>query len=207
LFSGRHVFGKRGAAATIRRARMAGDTLPLGEYLDCLAGDARIDQFLDETEGRRIPMTVDFDVVVGGDTAALPDGEGIGFARQILQRRRVDAREQFGPARTEAFHEAGVDVADEFGDGDVEIGDGEETPIALPVENSPFGDQDRLLDFGLVARLVRPRRTNRRAVMIREFEIAAVQARLVAILVGDGGFPCDVDPDKISAVQPDKMKA
>ena len=59
--------------------------------------------------------------------------------------------------------------------GDVEVGDAEETLIAVPGKNPPFGDQDRLLDVGLVARLVGPRRKNRHAIMIGEFEIAAVR--------------------------------
>jgi hypothetical protein len=50
------MLGKRGVAASIWRAQMAGDALSLVEDLDRLVGDARIDEFLDETEGRRIPV-------------------------------------------------------------------------------------------------------------------------------------------------------
>jgi hypothetical protein len=39
-------------AAPVRRARMTGDALSLVENLDRLVGDPRIDQFLDEAEGR-----------------------------------------------------------------------------------------------------------------------------------------------------------
>jgi hypothetical protein len=53
----RHVLGDRGVAAPVRRARMAGDALALVENLNGLVGDARVDEFLDEAEGRRIPVT------------------------------------------------------------------------------------------------------------------------------------------------------
>jgi hypothetical protein len=88
-------------------------------------------------------------VVVGGDAAALPDRESVGLARQRLQRRLVDGREQLDPARVIALHDAGVDVADEFADRDVQIGGAEEPSIAQPRENPALGDQDRLLDLGL----------------------------------------------------------
>ena len=74
-------------------------------------------------------MAVDLDVVVGGDAAALPDGEGAGLVGQRLQRRLVDGPEQFGPARVVALYHARVDVADEFADRNIEIDGAEETPI------------------------------------------------------------------------------
>ncbi len=136
-------------AAPVRRAQMAGDALSLVENLDRLVGDARINQFLDEAEGRRIPVAVDLDVVVGGDATALPDRESVRLARQRLQRRFVDGHEQFGPARVIALHDAGVDVAEQFADRDVQIGGAEEPPIAQSRQNPALGDQNRLLDLGL----------------------------------------------------------
>ena len=66
------------------------------------------------------------------------------------------------------------DVADVFGDRDVEIGGAEEPPIAQPGQNPALGDQDRLLDLGLVARFVRPRWQDRHhAVVVGELQIAA----------------------------------
>jgi hypothetical protein len=58
---------------------MAGDALSFVENLDRFVGDADIDEFLDEAEGRRIPVAVDLDVVVGRDAAALPDREGVEY--------------------------------------------------------------------------------------------------------------------------------
>ena len=118
---------------------------------------------------------------------ALPDGEGVGLVGQRLQRRLVDGRKEFDTARVVTLHDADVDVADVFGDRDVEIGGAEEPPIAQPGQNPALGDQDRLLDLGLVARFVRPRRQDRHAVVVGELQIAAVQARLVAVRVGDRG--------------------
>ena len=124
-------------------------------------------------------------MVIGRNPAALPDREGVGFVGQRLQRRPVDRGEQFGPARVVALHDAGVDVADEFADRDIEIGQAEETAIAQPGQDPPLGDQHRLLDLGLVARLVGPRRQDRHAVMVGELPVAAVQPRLVSIRVRD----------------------
>jgi len=146
-------------------------------------------------------MAVDLDVVVGGDAAALPDRESVGLARQRLQRRLVDGREQFDPARVVALHDAGVDVADQFADRDVQIGGAEEPPIAQSRQNPALGDQNRLLDLGLVARLVGPRRQDRHAIMIGELQIAAIQARLVAVRVGDGRFEIVADHELRAAAQ------
>src|SRR5271170_3610511 len=82
-------------AAPVRRAQMAGDPLSLVENLDRLVGDPRINQFFDEAEGRRIPMAVDLDVVVGGDAAALPDRESVGLSGVAP----VSARHVFGDRR------------------------------------------------------------------------------------------------------------
>ena len=178
----RHVLGDRGVAASVRRPGVAGDALPLEEDLDGLVGDAHVDEFLDQTEGRRVPVAVDFDMVIGRNPAALPDREGVGFVGQRLQRRPVDRGEQFGPARVVALHDAGVDVADEFADRDIEIGQAEETAIAQPGQDPPLGDQHRLLDLGLVARLVGPRRQDRHAVMARRTPCSC------------GSAPAGIDP-------------
>ena len=136
-----HVLGDGGVAAPVRRPRMAGDALSFVEDLDGLVGDADVDEFLDQPERRGVPVAVDLDMVVGRNPAALPNGEGVGFIGQRLQRRLVDRGEQFGPARVVALHDAGVDGADEFLDRDIEIGDAEETAIAQPGQNPPFDDQ------------------------------------------------------------------
>ena len=47
------------------------------------------------------------------------------------------------------LHDAGVDVADQFADRDVQIGGAEEPPIAQSRQNPALGNQDRLLDLGL----------------------------------------------------------
>ena len=101
-------------AAAVRRPRMAGDALSLVENLDRLVGDADVDEFADQPERRGIPVAVDFDMVVGGDAAALPDGEGVGLVGQRLQRRLVDGRKEFDTARVVTLHDADVDVADVF---------------------------------------------------------------------------------------------
>ena len=159
---------------------MAGDALSLVENLDRLVGDADVDEFADQPERRGIPVAVDFDMVVGGDAAALPDGEGVGLVGQRLQRRLVDGRKEFDTARIVTLRDADVDVADIFSDRDVEVGGAEEPPIAQPRQNPALGDQDRLLDLGLLARFLSaapagsPRRSRRRT------PGAPLQARLVA---------------------------
>ena len=68
-------------------------------------------------------------------------------------------------------------------------------------QNPALGDQDRLLDLGLVARFVRPRRQDRHAVVVGELQIAAVQARLVAVRVGDRGLEIVADHELRRAAQ------
>ena len=79
-----HVLGKCRVAAAVGRADMTGDALPLEEYLYRFVGDAHVDEFLDEAEGRGIPVTIDFDVVIRRDATALPDGERIGLVRTVI---------------------------------------------------------------------------------------------------------------------------
>ena len=57
----------------------------------------RIDQFLDQAEGRRISMAVDLDVVVGGDAAALGRRQNGRDFPQGTARRQSSARAE--PAR------------------------------------------------------------------------------------------------------------
>jgi hypothetical protein len=52
-----HVLGKCRVAAAVGRADMTGDALPLAEYLHRFVGNAHVDEFLDEAEGRGIPVT------------------------------------------------------------------------------------------------------------------------------------------------------
>ena len=80
----RHVLGDRRVAAPVGRARMAGDALPLVEGLDRLVGEADVDELADQPERRGIPVAVDFNVVVGGDAAALPDGEGVRLVGELF---------------------------------------------------------------------------------------------------------------------------
>ena len=129
-------------------------------------------------------------MVVQGDPAMLPNGEGIGFGRKFFNagvsiRGESSARLALKPFISRALRSRTSSAMARLSSAMVK------KRRLHSLSRIHLGDQDRLFDFGLVARLVRPRGTNRRAVMIREFEIAAVQARLVAIRVGDGGFPCE----------------
>ena len=80
----RHVFGKRRVTATVGRAHMTGDALPLEKYLHRFVGDAHIDEFANEAEGRGIPVTVDPRRDNLARRGTLPDGEGVGLVRQAF---------------------------------------------------------------------------------------------------------------------------
>src|SRR6202140_5258229 len=68
----RHMIGDRGVAAPVGRTGVAGDPLAPVEDLDGLVSEADIDKFTDQAVRGGVPMAVDLDVIIWGDTATLP---------------------------------------------------------------------------------------------------------------------------------------
>ena len=113
----RHVIGHGDVAALAERLGVAGDALALVESLDGAFGDAHIDEFADQSMRNRIPAPVDLDMIVGGHPAALPGGERVGLLRQRLESRDSHRGEKLGATGAVAAHHAGIEVADQLGDG------------------------------------------------------------------------------------------
>ena len=151
-----HVLGNRDVAPPTGAPGVAGDAFSLVEGLDRAVGQAHVDQFSDQPEGDGVEAPLDLDVVVGSDAAALPGGEGVGLAGQRLQSGGVDVGEQFGAAGPMGAHDAGVELAHMIGDGQAQLGQAEEPLVAQAGHHPAFDQQNRLLDLGLVARLVGP---------------------------------------------------
>lgn len=151
----------------------------------------RVHEFADEAERRRIPVTVDLDMIVGRDSAALPAGEDVRLDWEFAKLGAVDLGEDFGTAWTEAAHRTGIEFGDEDSDGGIQLCEREEVLIAQPRQDSSLGDLHGDLDLRLVLRLLRPCREDRRTVMARHLGVGAVETGIVAVGIGDGGLQGD----------------
>lgn len=69
---------------------MAGNARAAIEDLDGRVGDARLDYFTDKARGDGVEVACNLDVVIGGDTGALPLGIAIRFGWQRFERRPLD---------------------------------------------------------------------------------------------------------------------
>lgn len=67
-----HVIGKRGMVAPARGLGVAGNPFALVEGFHSAIGDADIDELADQAIGHRIPVAVDFDMIVGRHPTAFP---------------------------------------------------------------------------------------------------------------------------------------
>ena len=70
-------------AATAWRLGVACDALALVKGLDGFVGDAHIDELTDQPKRDGVPAAIDLDMVVGGYSAALPDGESVGLGWEV----------------------------------------------------------------------------------------------------------------------------
>ena len=138
-----HMIGNRGVAAPVGRTGVAGDPLSLVEDLDGLVGDTDIDEFTDQAVRGGIPMAVDLDVIIWGDTATLPARKDVGLVPQFSQPGAINLGEQLGPAGAEAAHLAGVEFDDEPADGGIELRQGKEALVAQAGQDPALGDLDR----------------------------------------------------------------
>jgi hypothetical protein len=100
---------------------VARDPPSFAEYLDRLAGNAYVDEFADQAVRGGIPMAIDLDVIIGCDAATLPARQRRRADPAVLQLGTIDLGEQFGPARAETAHLAGVEFDDEPADGDIKF--------------------------------------------------------------------------------------
>src|SRR5205807_964558 len=143
------------------------DALALAEQLDGVGSDARVELLADQPMRHRVVMPLDIDVVVEPDPTNSPLGIFVGFGRQLLQRRAIEFEEQIAPADAKTAHRPRVEIDNQLGDRLVQLGEREETAVPEPRQYPPFDYQNADLDLGLVARLARPCRQDRGAVMGR----------------------------------------
>ena len=107
----RHVLRGRRVPPAQRRTRMRRDPVAGMAHLDGGVGDPGLEQFPDQPRWDRVEVPVQFDVVIGRDTAAFPLGIGVGIGWQRHQHRAVDAIEELPPAGAELAHQPGIQIA------------------------------------------------------------------------------------------------
>jgi hypothetical protein len=120
-------------------------------------------------------------------------GIAIGCVGKRSERRPIERLEQLGAALAEPAHDAVVEVGNTFLDGAIELGEGEELPMANARQHPSLDDLNRDLDLGLVARLAHAGRQHDEAVVVGQVLIGSVDARLVARWLGHAGFQIVAD--------------
>ena len=160
---------------------MGGDALAAVEDLDGGRGQARVDVLVHERVGDGVVVAVELDVVVDVDARAdLPVAVDEGLGGERPQRGLVQPLEELAAAGAVEPHRAGVEIREQLGDPGVEGGEGEEGLVAEAGEDPPLGDLDGDFDLRLVPGLRRPRGQDDGAVVLREFLVGPLHARLVA---------------------------
>ena len=157
------------------------------EDLHRLRRDARLHLLAQQPERHRVEVLVDLDVVVEVHPAALPVGIFIGRRRQRLQGGPVDLLIERASGGAPAAHRPVVELIDQLADRLVQLGQREEPPVAQPRQDPALHHLNADLHLRLVARLVRPRRDHRGAVVRRHVGVGAVDQRLVEAGPGDPG--------------------
>jgi hypothetical protein len=103
-----------------------------------------------------------------------------GLGGEGPKRGLVQTLEEVAAAGAVEPHRSRVEIREQLGDPGVEGGEGEEGLVAKAGEDPPLGDLDGDFDLRLVPGLRRPRGQDDRAVVLREFVVGPLQARLVA---------------------------
>src|ERR1700740_261041 len=103
-------------------------------------------------------MAINLDVIVGRDRAALPLGILVALARKPFERRPIETGEQIVAALLELLHHLRVDRRYALTNSLIQLGQGEEAPIAQLAEHEARDIADGRLDLGLVARTANARR-------------------------------------------------
>src|SRR6202041_2688363 len=187
--TGRHVLGNGRVLPVSACAQMNGDTLALMENLAAASGQPRLDLGAGEAVGDRIIVGVNVDVIVDADPAHAPFAVFVRLVRQRLERRAIDLLEELAagdaePAKALLVIELGHKLAERG----VDVSEAGERPAPEPAEQPSLDDQDGLLDFRLVARLPRPRWQDGGSVIGRHLGVGAVDLRVVAAGLDDGGL-------------------
>ena len=115
-------------------------------------------------------MLVDLHVIVALEAATAPLAVLEAFRRQRPQRRAIEALEELPAAHAVEFlHRPEVQVLEQLADPRVQRRKREVLLVSQPSEDPSLRDLHADLDLGLVARLARTRRHDRRPVaLLRE---------------------------------------
>ena len=164
---------------------MCGNPLAAVENFDRARCDASPHLLAQEVMRRRVVVLVDLDVVVEPDPAFFPFGKDVGLGRQRLEHRALQLLKERSSARPEMPGHAVIELRDQLGDGDVQLHQREETPIAQLRDDEARRHLNGHFDLRLVARLVRPRRHDGGVVVGRHLGVAAVDRRFEEAGLGD----------------------
>src|ERR1700743_1940117 len=109
---------------------MAGDTLMVVEDFHRTMREPDIDSAADQPVRHGVKVLVDLDVIIGMDLRALPFGIFEGCRRQRSQGGALNLLEQLPAGFADMTHRSSIQIFQQNGDGSVEIGKAEETPIS-----------------------------------------------------------------------------
>ncbi len=131
---GGHMIGQGHMAAPPQSedggtAGMAGNPLPLMEYLDDGSANPDVDFLPDQAEGHGISRTVHFNLGYRGGARPFPARKFAGCLRQRLQMWPVQRGKEISAAGTIATHHAHVRLIQQPSDRDVQIGEGKEPVV------------------------------------------------------------------------------
>jgi len=157
------------------------------EDLDAGRGDEDVHGLVDQLVGHRVAVPVDDDVIIDVDGAIdLPLADHVGIGRQAAERLALHRFEQGAAAAVAGRrHRLIVERGQLLADGLVELGQREELPVPQRRQQPAAGLQHAAFHRGLVARLARPGRDHRRAIMLDQGGVAGVDHRVVIGGVGD----------------------
>jgi hypothetical protein len=91
---------------------------------------------------------INLDVIVGRDRAALPLGILVALARKPFQRRPIETDEEIVAALLDLLHHLRVDRRYALTNSLIQLGQGEEAPIAQLAEHEARDNTDGGLDLG-----------------------------------------------------------
>jgi hypothetical protein len=122
----------------------------------------------------------DLNMAVEVDAGLLPLGVLVALGRERLEGRAVERLILRAARAGQLAQRLVVEGGEQFTDGGVEFGEGEELSAAQARQDPPLDDLHADLGFRFIARPVGPGRERERAVMREAVVVGAIQQRLVA---------------------------
>ncbi len=126
----RHVLGHGRMTALTIGASVTGNALVPAEDLDRALAGADVEEFAEVGERDAVEVSLHRDVVVDAGARLLPLGITVRLHGKRRERRTVDLLEESAARVLELLERATVEFLDELPDGQVELVQGEEAPVA-----------------------------------------------------------------------------